>query len=146
MSSGGRGAEVGSPGAAEHARVAGLLHERDVVEPVGESSPEVQPPWAARLTRSSGSSSQSVASRAVRRSAESAPPARGAGSFLAHRRTGFTSGRCSCTPRLAYVVAVAAAITLTTWRWERRGGERELVHEVAMRRSGHGWNCDVGGA
>lgn len=33
---------------------------------------------------------------------------------------------------LAYVLALAAAITLTTRRWERRGGERALVQEVAM--------------
>jgi len=33
---------------------------------------------------------------------------------------------------LAYVVAVAAAIALTTRRWERRGGARTLVHEVAL--------------
>jgi len=33
---------------------------------------------------------------------------------------------------LAYVLALAAAITLTTRRWERRGGERALVQEVAL--------------
>ena len=33
---------------------------------------------------------------------------------------------------LAYVVALIAAIALTTRRWERRGGSRELVREVAL--------------
>jgi prolipoprotein diacylglyceryl transferase len=33
---------------------------------------------------------------------------------------------------LAYVVAVLAAIAITTKRWEARGGSRELVFEVAL--------------
>src|SRR5919202_6077600 len=33
---------------------------------------------------------------------------------------------------LAYVVAVLAAVALTTRLWEARGGRRELVHEVAL--------------
>jgi len=33
---------------------------------------------------------------------------------------------------LAYVAAVAAAIALTARRWERRGGDGALVHEVAL--------------
>ncbi|HEX8856254.1 MAG TPA: prolipoprotein diacylglyceryl transferase [Thermoleophilaceae bacterium] len=33
---------------------------------------------------------------------------------------------------LAYVVAVLAAVVLTTRRWEVRGGSRELVYEVAL--------------
>jgi hypothetical protein len=33
---------------------------------------------------------------------------------------------------LAYVVAVLAAVTITTRRWEVRGGSRELVGEVAL--------------
>jgi prolipoprotein diacylglyceryl transferase len=33
---------------------------------------------------------------------------------------------------LAYVVGVIAAIAITTRRWERQGGSRELVHEVAL--------------
>ncbi len=33
---------------------------------------------------------------------------------------------------LAYVFAVAAAILVTTVRWERLGGKRELVYETAM--------------
>jgi prolipoprotein diacylglyceryl transferase len=33
---------------------------------------------------------------------------------------------------LAYVFAVAAAILVTTWQWERLGGKRELVYETAM--------------
>src|SRR5918911_1176643 len=33
---------------------------------------------------------------------------------------------------LAYVVAVLAAIAITTRRWEARGGSRELVFEVAL--------------
>jgi prolipoprotein diacylglyceryl transferase len=33
---------------------------------------------------------------------------------------------------LAYVVAVIAAVAITTRRWERQGGSRELVYEVAL--------------
>jgi prolipoprotein diacylglyceryl transferase len=33
---------------------------------------------------------------------------------------------------LAYVLAVAAAVAITSKRWEARGGSRTLVHEVAM--------------
>jgi prolipoprotein diacylglyceryl transferase len=33
---------------------------------------------------------------------------------------------------LAYIVAVLAAIAITTRRWEARGGNRELVQEVAL--------------
>src|SRR5919107_2873934 len=33
---------------------------------------------------------------------------------------------------LLYAVAVVAAVALTTRLWERRGGSRELVHEVAL--------------
>jgi prolipoprotein diacylglyceryl transferase len=33
---------------------------------------------------------------------------------------------------LLYVVGVIAAIAITTRRWERQGGSRELVHEVAL--------------
>jgi prolipoprotein diacylglyceryl transferase len=33
---------------------------------------------------------------------------------------------------LAYVVAVLAAVTITVRRWERSGGDRELVYEVAL--------------
>jgi prolipoprotein diacylglyceryl transferase len=33
---------------------------------------------------------------------------------------------------LAYVVAVIAAVAITSRRWERQGGSRELVHEVAL--------------
>jgi prolipoprotein diacylglyceryl transferase len=33
---------------------------------------------------------------------------------------------------LAYVFAVAAAILVTAWQWERLGGKRELVYETAM--------------
>src|SRR5919204_737642 len=33
---------------------------------------------------------------------------------------------------LAYVVAVIAAVAISTRRWEARGGSRELVHEVAL--------------
>jgi prolipoprotein diacylglyceryl transferase len=33
---------------------------------------------------------------------------------------------------LAYVVALAAAVAITTRRWERAGGDRDLVYEVAM--------------
>ena len=33
---------------------------------------------------------------------------------------------------LAYVAAVLAAVAVTARRWERRGGSRELVHEVAL--------------
>jgi prolipoprotein diacylglyceryl transferase len=33
---------------------------------------------------------------------------------------------------LAYVVAVAAAVAITARRWERAGGDRALVHEVAL--------------
>ncbi len=33
---------------------------------------------------------------------------------------------------LAYVVAVLAAVAITVRRWEARGGERELVYEVAL--------------
>jgi prolipoprotein diacylglyceryl transferase len=33
---------------------------------------------------------------------------------------------------LMYVLAVLAAIALTRWLWESRGGRRELVYEVAM--------------
>ena len=33
---------------------------------------------------------------------------------------------------LAYVVALVVAITITTRRWEARGGSRELVYEVAL--------------
>ena len=42
VSSGRLGAEVWSPRADEHARVAGLLRERDVVELVRESCPKMQ--------------------------------------------------------------------------------------------------------
>jgi prolipoprotein diacylglyceryl transferase len=33
---------------------------------------------------------------------------------------------------LAYVVAVIAAVVITTRRWERHGGDRSLVYEVAL--------------
>ncbi len=33
---------------------------------------------------------------------------------------------------LAYVLALLAAVAITTRRWEAQGGERSLVHEVAM--------------
>jgi prolipoprotein diacylglyceryl transferase len=33
---------------------------------------------------------------------------------------------------LMYVLAVAAAVAITTRRWERQGGRRELVYEVAV--------------
>jgi prolipoprotein diacylglyceryltransferase len=33
---------------------------------------------------------------------------------------------------LAYVVALMAAVAITTRRWGRAGGDRELVYEVAM--------------
>jgi hypothetical protein len=33
---------------------------------------------------------------------------------------------------LLYVVALLAAIAITSRRWEREGGSRELVHEVAL--------------
>ena len=33
---------------------------------------------------------------------------------------------------LAYVVALAAAVAITTRRWERVGGDRDLVYEVAL--------------
>ena len=33
---------------------------------------------------------------------------------------------------LAYVVGVIAAIAIASRRWERTGGSRELVHEVAL--------------
>jgi prolipoprotein diacylglyceryl transferase len=33
---------------------------------------------------------------------------------------------------LAYVFAVAGAILVTSWQWERLGGKRELVYETAM--------------
>ncbi len=33
---------------------------------------------------------------------------------------------------LAYVLAVSAAVVITVRRWEAKGGERELVHEVAL--------------
>jgi prolipoprotein diacylglyceryl transferase len=33
---------------------------------------------------------------------------------------------------LAYVVAVIAAVTITVRRWEGKGGERDLVYEVAL--------------
>jgi prolipoprotein diacylglyceryl transferase len=33
---------------------------------------------------------------------------------------------------LAYVVGVSAAILIARWRWEKEGGSRELVYEVAM--------------
>jgi prolipoprotein diacylglyceryl transferase len=33
---------------------------------------------------------------------------------------------------LMYVIAVLAAVAITTRRWERRGGSRELVQEVAL--------------
>jgi len=33
---------------------------------------------------------------------------------------------------LAYVVAVIAAVAMTTRRWERQGGDRQLVYEVAL--------------
>src|SRR4051812_12796895 len=33
---------------------------------------------------------------------------------------------------VAYIVAVLAAIALTTARWESRGGRRDLVQEVAL--------------
>jgi prolipoprotein diacylglyceryl transferase len=33
---------------------------------------------------------------------------------------------------VAYVVAVLAAIAITARRWERQGGSRDLVHEVAL--------------
>jgi prolipoprotein diacylglyceryl transferase len=33
---------------------------------------------------------------------------------------------------LAYVVAVIAAVTITVRRWEAKGGERDLVYEVAL--------------
>ena len=33
---------------------------------------------------------------------------------------------------LAYVVGVTAAILVARWQWEREGGSRELVYEVAM--------------
>jgi prolipoprotein diacylglyceryl transferase len=33
---------------------------------------------------------------------------------------------------LAYVVGVIAAVAITSRRWERQGGTRELVHEVAL--------------
>jgi len=33
---------------------------------------------------------------------------------------------------LFYVIAVIAAVAITTRRWEREGGSRELVHEVVL--------------
>ena len=33
---------------------------------------------------------------------------------------------------LCYVVAVLAAVTITTRRWEAQGGSRELVQDVAL--------------
>jgi prolipoprotein diacylglyceryl transferase len=33
---------------------------------------------------------------------------------------------------LAYVVAIAAAVVIASWRWERQGGEPTLVQEVAL--------------
>ena len=33
---------------------------------------------------------------------------------------------------LFYVIAVIAAVAITTRRWERQGGSRELVHEVVL--------------
>ncbi|HEY4897607.1 MAG TPA: prolipoprotein diacylglyceryl transferase family protein, partial [Solirubrobacteraceae bacterium] len=33
---------------------------------------------------------------------------------------------------LAYVVAVIAAVGITVRRWEAKGGQRELVYEVAL--------------
>ena len=33
---------------------------------------------------------------------------------------------------LAYIVAVIAAVAVVSHRWERQGGSRELVHEVAL--------------
>jgi len=33
---------------------------------------------------------------------------------------------------LAYIVGVIAAVAITSRRWERQGGSRELVHEVAL--------------
>ena len=33
---------------------------------------------------------------------------------------------------LTYIVALVAAVTITTRRWEREGGSRDLVHEVAL--------------
>ncbi len=33
---------------------------------------------------------------------------------------------------LAYVVGVTAAILIARWQWERQGGSREVVYEVAM--------------
>ena len=33
---------------------------------------------------------------------------------------------------LVYVFAVVAAVAITTRRWERQGGRRDLVYEVAL--------------